>query len=83
MKKSDRCASCGGLLMSKKINFDQHWGSDIVVFEAVPARVCVLCGEVWLSSPVLKKMDRILLERRKPCRRLSVPVWSLERLKAA
>lgn len=75
-KRGNRCANCGGLLMQKEVRFDQHWGERIVVFENVPARVCMECGESWFDAKTLKKMDVILAKNPKPLKRLSVPVWS-------
>lgn len=83
MKKNNICASCGGKLIQKKIKYDQHWGDDIVIFEDVPARVCLACGEIWLNSKVIRAMERILKQGKKPNKKMSVPVWSLSGLRAA
>lgn len=53
------------------------------MFEAVPARVCVSCGEVWFHSKVIKAMEKILKRQRKPKKKIMIPVWSLAGLKAA
>ena len=82
-KRLERCAGCGGKLVSKVIKYDQHWGDQIVVFEDVPAKVCASCNEVWLSSKVVQAMDKILVKQRKPSKKMMVPVWSLSNLKAA
>ena len=82
-KKSDKCAVCGGRLANKTIKYDQHWGDQIVVFEDVPARICISCGESWLSARVVKAMDKILTQQKKPKKRIAVPVWSLSMMKAA
>ncbi len=83
--KSDRlCADCGGKLERKIITLDQHWGTQIVVFEDVPARVCKDCQAIWLSSEVLESMDKVLTQKVAPARKIEVPVWSLShQLKAA
>ena len=82
-KKNGKCAVCGGLLVNRVIKYDQHWGEQIVVFEDVPARVCLACGETWLSGKVIQAMERILAGQRKPKRRIAIPVWSLAVMKAA
>lgn len=82
-KKAEQCAVCGGKLVSRKVRHDQHWGDKIVVFEDVPARVCLSCGETWLSSKVVRTIDKLLTKQNKPRKRMLVPVWSLSNLKAA
>lgn len=83
MKKNHLCAVCGGRLILKKVRYDQHWGEEIVVFDDVPARVCLSCGEIWLGSHVVGAMDRILKQQKKPTKKITVPVWSLAELTAA
>ncbi len=82
-KKSCKCACCGGRLIEKLVRHDQHWGEQIVVFEDVPARVCLSCGETWLSAKVVQKMDKILSQQRKPTKKMTVPVWSFSAVRAA
>lgn len=82
-KKTAQCAVCGGRLVERSVKYDQHWGEQIVVFEDVPARVCLSCGETWLSAKVINMMEKILTKQRKPQRKITVPVWSLAVMKAA
>ncbi len=82
-RRSSKCAVCGGKLTRKIIKYDQHWGDKIVIFEDVPARTCLACGEIWLGSKVVEAMDMILKQQKKPKRIMSIPVWSLSSLKAA
>lgn len=81
-KKTRRCANCGGTLLHKRVQVDQHWGEDIVVFENVPADVCATCDQVWLGSRVLKEIQKVLGKNKKPSRKISVPVWSLHQVTA-
>ncbi len=83
MNKKKLCANCGGLLVNKRVTHEQMWGERLVVFEDVPARECPQCGEVWLSGKVMESMDKVLEKGERPVHRLSVPVWSFARLKAA
>jgi YgiT-type zinc finger domain-containing protein len=82
-KKARLCAVCGGLLTRKAIRYDQHWGDQIVIFDDVPASVCATCGEIWLGSKTVQAMEKILLQQKKPTKKIAIPVWSLSGLKAA
>lgn len=81
--KSSKCAVCGGKLITKRVSYDQHWGEQLVLFEDVPASVCLDCGEIWLSAKTIKTMDNILSKKTKPTKKIQVPVWSLSGEKAA
>jgi len=83
MNKKHICASCGGRSISKRISFEQRWGEQLVVFEDVPAHECPQCGSVWIASKALRSMDKALQNGEKPTHKMTVPVWSLSRLKAA
>lgn len=71
------CYFCKGTVKRKRIRHVHHWGDQIIVFENVPAEVCEQCGEVYFSPDVLKIMDKATLEKTKPDKTLSVPVFSL------
>lgn len=71
------CYFCKGNLVEKRIRHVHHWGDDIVVFENVRAEVCQQCGEVYFAPDVLEMMDKATLEKAKPHKTLSVPVFSL------
>jgi len=45
-----------------------------VLFEDVPAWVCVQCGEIWLSAEAARKLDERLAGELKPRRYISMPV---------
>lgn len=81
--KKRLCANCGGTLVKKRISCEQRWGERLVAFEDVPARECPQCGAVWIPGKVLESMDRVLTKGERPAHRLSIPVWSFARLKAA
>ena len=81
--KNGKCAVCGGRLLSKLVKHDQHWGEQLVVFEDVPANVCLSCGEVWLDAKIVRAMNNLLVIHAKPTRTIDVPVWNLAKAKAA
>jgi len=53
---------------------EQRWKVRLFTIEDVPAEVCTQCGEIYLSAPVLEKID-VLLEKGEPVEReIVVPV---------
>ena len=76
MTENKLCAKCGGKLIDKVMTIDQHWGDELIIFEDVPAEVCIDCGEVWLSAETSEKMERVIKEK-KPAKTKEIPVWSL------
>jgi YgiT-type zinc finger domain-containing protein len=73
-----KCAVCGGATEKKSVTIDERHNGQLVIFEDVEAKVCGSCGEIWLSSEVLKKMDG-LRKQKQPIGKLEVPVWSLKK----
>lgn len=71
------CYFCKGRVIEERIRHVHHWGDSIVVFENVPADVCQQCGEVYFAPEVLDMMDKATLDKMKPDKTLSVPVFSL------
>jgi YgiT-type zinc finger domain-containing protein len=61
-QKPDRCAVCGGDLRETTITHQARRGSEIYVFENVPATVCDACGEIWIEQKVLREIDRLIKE---------------------
>lgn len=79
MNKKNYCAVCGGTLVDELIRYDKRFGDEVAVFEDVPARVCHQCGESWLDSAIVEKMEEIFHKKKKPTHKLLVPVWSLKK----
>ena len=76
--ESNLCAICGGQLVSKKIDYiDQH-GGNLVVIRDVPVRECVENGHQFLHASSAKKIEQLLeLDRERaliPTETLTVPV---------
>lgn len=78
--KKNKCASCGGILVRQKIDYEKKVGEKRALFEAVPAWVCTSCDEVWLDAKVAEKMEQIFKKSLKPTRWVRIPLWSLARL---
>ena len=57
---------------------DEH-----ILFEDVPARVCLQCGEKYFDARFVKAMERAVLNQLEPKRILQVPVFSYPEVVAA
>jgi len=75
------CAVCGGELKATTITHEEKRGSDIYLFQNVPAKVCAACGEIWIDEEVLQQIDR-LIETGVPVRKVETPVYDFTRVGA-
>lgn len=75
------CAVCGGELKVTTITHEEKRGSDIYLFQNVPAKVCTACGEIWIDEEVLQQIDR-LIETGVPVRKVETPVYDFTRVVA-
>lgn len=72
------CFQCKGHMEEKTIILEQRWKGKLFIIEDVPAEVCTQCKEVYLSAPVLEKIDK-LLEAGEPVEReITVPVMKFK-----
>ena len=78
--KTNLCGVCGGTLETKKVSYEQYWKDKLVLFEKVPARVCLSCGETWFGIQVMKEIDQALAQKIQPTKEIKVPVWSFPTL---
>jgi YgiT-type zinc finger domain-containing protein len=72
--KKDICAVCGGELRATTITHEERRGTDIYLFQHVPAQVCSVCGEIWIEEKTLQEIDR-LIKTGEPTRRVETPVF--------
>src|SRR2546430_1377538 len=58
--KRDVCEYCQAALDpdERRVTVYRHRGGKHFIFEQVPARVCLQCGERYFSAPVVRAMDR-------------------------
>jgi YgiT-type zinc finger domain-containing protein len=71
------CFYCGGVVEEKLVPRELRWHDKLFVFENVPMGVCAQCGERVLKPQVVKMMDQVLQEHKRPTRTIEVPVYSL------
>ena len=59
---------CPGRYEAKQIVHTLHRGSDILVFEHVPADVCSVCGDTLLAPETIKHLEELMRAKGKPGR---------------
>ncbi|ACF13485.1 conserved hypothetical protein [Chloroherpeton thalassium ATCC 35110] len=64
MKKftGDKCPLCGGSKEQGFTTFTVDMQDTLVVIRNVPATICSLCGNEWLSDEVAMSIERIVEE---------------------
>ena len=75
---NQRCAVCGGELQATTITHEEKRGTQIYLFQNVPAKVCTACGEIWIDEEVLQQIDK-LIEYGVPVRKVDTPVYDFSR----
>lgn len=68
------CAVCGGKLEATTLTHEERRGTDIYLFQHVPALVCSVCGEIWIEETTMKEIDR-LLHSGAPTHTVETPVY--------
>ena len=63
-----RCSihGCPGRYEAKEIIHTLHKGSDILIFEGVPAEVCSVCGDTLLAPETIEHIEVLLATKAKP-----------------
>jgi len=51
------CPLCGGTKQPGKATFTAETGEGVVVIRNVPAEICDLCGEEWVSVKAAKELE--------------------------
>lgn len=77
----DYCEYCRASINGgeRLVTVHRHRGGKHFIFESVPARVCLHCGERYFSAPVVREMDRLIAARKRWRSTVSVPVIALRR----
>lgn len=77
------CTYCGEATTRDLGRLTLWYGSDLVVVEGVPARVCSGCGETFYEDAVVARMERLVAggsDRPAPVRTLEAAVYAWEDL---
>ena len=69
-----RCSVCGGAVVERTVNLSlPDPAGEIRIVHHVPAGVCESCGEQYLTSAVIRRIEKLL--EAPPTRRDKIPVW--------
>ena len=68
----DICPLCGGHKKEGTTTFTVDMEDTLVVVRNVPATVCSLCGNEWLSDEVASNIEHIVEEAKRNHRQLEV-----------
>lgn len=69
--------SCKGEVEERLITCVQEYDGRVVIIENVPAEVCVQCGEKYLRSDIVGRIQRLVWESPAPRQKREVPVYNL------
>jgi len=69
---NDICPLCGGHKKQGTTTFTVDVEDTLVVVRNVPATLCSLCGNEWLSDEVAADIERIVEEARNNYRQMEV-----------
>ena len=58
--KNEICPICGGEKIESSTSFTVDYSDGVVVVRDVPAKVCVQCGEEWISDSTASKLEEIV-----------------------
>ena len=58
--KEEICAICGGEKVDSTTSFTVDFNNGVVVVRDVPAKVCMQCGEEWISDEIASKLEGIV-----------------------
>jgi len=56
----DICPICGGVKASSTTSFTVDFNSGVAVVREVPAKICMQCGEEWISDEIALKLEEIV-----------------------
>lgn len=70
----ERCGVCGGELRQTTITHEERRGTNLYLFQNVPAEVCPACGEIWIEEATLQVIERLIREG-EPIRKVETPVY--------
>ena len=55
----EECEYCNGRIIERRVELYRHKKRKRILFENVPAGVCISCGARYYSANVLKMLDRM------------------------
>jgi len=55
-----KCPMCHGDMVNGKTTFTSNLGFGVIVVRQVPAQVCSMCGESWLSDSTSEEIEKVV-----------------------
>ena len=77
MTVDNRCPLCGGIKKNGEMTFTVDMKDSLLVIRNVPATVCSLCGNEWLSDSVVENIEDIVSETKRNHSQIEVMQYSL------
>ncbi len=74
----NRCPICNGEKEQGKVTFTVDLGTNLIVIREIPATICSLCGEEWISDEVAENIEAMVKEAKNKNRTIEVVNFSLE-----
>jgi len=71
-----KCPMCHGDMVKGTTTFTSDLGFGVIVVRQVPANVCSMCGESWLSDSTSEQIENIVLELRRKHSVVEVLNWA-------
>lgn len=69
-----QCVVCGGVVVGRVVTLSlPGFGGDTRIIHHVPAGVCETCGEQYLTSAVIRKVETLL--DAPPTGHEQIPIW--------
>lgn len=78
--EKDFCEYCNATLPDEEkfVTVYRHWRGRHFIFERVPARVCLRCGERYFSAQSVSQMEREMRRPESQSNLVPVPVIELQ-----
>lgn len=70
------CRMCHGNMENGKTTFTSDLGFGVVVVRQVPAKVCIQCGESWLSDATSEGLEKVVDDVRQKHSVVEVLNWN-------
>lgn len=62
-------------MVEQKVTYTLEIGSEFIIIENVPARVCLETGERFFSPQTVERLQQTVWERKAPIRVVATPVF--------
>jgi YgiT-type zinc finger domain-containing protein len=76
------CPTCRGNNITPSVvtYTTEHKGACVIVIQNVPALECSQCGEIFYSSDVMEKLQKIVWGKLPPTKTIEVPAYDFTKI---